>query len=70
MQARHSSLTRNRSWWPVLILLPPLAAVLGGIATFYFLSRHPDVELQVDHVAPQSPEEQRHVTNSVVPPLH
>lgn len=61
MQTQTQSPSR-RCWWPLLIALPPLAAVLGGVATLYFAFRHPDRVLEV-------PAEAQHVTNSVVPPL-
>lgn len=63
MQAAHIEPNRTRSWWPLLIALPPLAAVLGGIATIYLATRHPDQTVLV------APVTKAHVTNSVVPPL-
>lgn len=63
VQARSSIL------WPCLLALPPLAAILAGIVTIILLSRHPDQELHLPNTAPLTQAEQRHVTNSVVPPL-
>ncbi len=61
MQSIHSEKSR-RSWWPLLVVLPPIAAVLGSMVTMYVSSRHPDQVIPVTQV-------KEHVTNSVVPPL-
>lgn len=65
----HSSQVQRRCWWPLLIAVPPLAAVLGCIATIYFSARQPDREMQVIDTTTLNDAERRHVSNSVVPPL-
>lgn len=63
----NSPFRSKRTWWPVLLALPPLAAVIGGAATIMFALQTPDEAVAVAPV--QSPVERQHVTNSVVPPL-
>lgn len=66
---QHALPSSKRLLWPWLLALPPAAAVLGGIVIFIVLARHPDRDVRTPPPAPLSQEEQRHVTNSVVPPL-
>ena len=44
----------NRPWyrqlWPWLLIVPPLAAVIGGSVTYYLAVTRPDVLVREDRV--------------------